>query len=139
MKKTSIYLEPDLDTELARIARGDGVTKAEQIRLTLRHAVGRPQPQITATASTASQGAEPPLKTRRSPKPPAEYEPADPRRLPRRPSRCRSRRTCATKSLVVVRAEILRCATVPLALAEFDFLAASREGLRGCAKHSGET
>jgi len=46
MKKTSIYLEPDLDTELARVARGDGVTKAELIR---RRAVEeRPQPQITA-------------------------------------------------------------------------------------------
>lgn len=49
MKKTSIYLEPDLDTELARVARGDGVTKAELIRRTLRRAVEeRPQPQITA-------------------------------------------------------------------------------------------
>lgn len=49
MKKTSIYLEPDLDTELARIARADGVTKAELIRITLRHAVEkRPQLQITA-------------------------------------------------------------------------------------------
>jgi hypothetical protein len=49
MKKTSIYLEPDLDTELARVARGDGVTKAELIRLTLRRAVEeRARPQITA-------------------------------------------------------------------------------------------
>jgi hypothetical protein len=49
MKKTSIYLEPDLDAELARVARGDGVTKAELIRITLRRAVeGRPQTQITA-------------------------------------------------------------------------------------------
>lgn len=49
MKKTSIYLEPDLDTELARVARGDGVTKAELIRRTLRRAVEeRRQPGITA-------------------------------------------------------------------------------------------
>jgi hypothetical protein len=49
MKKTSIYLEPDLDTELARVARGDGVTKAELIRRTLRRAVeDHPQPRITA-------------------------------------------------------------------------------------------
>ncbi len=49
MKKTSIYLEPDLDMELARVARGDGVTKAELIRLALRRAVEeRTQPQITA-------------------------------------------------------------------------------------------
>jgi hypothetical protein len=49
MKKTSIYLESDLDAELARVARDDGVTKAELIRITLRRAVEeRPQPQITA-------------------------------------------------------------------------------------------
>jgi hypothetical protein len=49
MKKTSIYLEPELDMELARVAHGDGVTKAELIRQTLRRAVEeRPRPQITA-------------------------------------------------------------------------------------------
>jgi hypothetical protein len=49
MKKTSIYLEPELDMELARVAHGDGVTKAELIRRTLRRAVEQhPQPQITA-------------------------------------------------------------------------------------------
>ncbi|MFI5005278.1 MAG: CopG family transcriptional regulator [Solirubrobacterales bacterium] len=49
MKKTSIYLEPELDLELARVAHGDGVTKAELIRRTLRRAIQQhPQPQITA-------------------------------------------------------------------------------------------
>ena len=49
MRKTSIYLDPDLDMELARVARGDGVTKAELIRRTLRHAVEEhPRPQIAA-------------------------------------------------------------------------------------------
>jgi predicted transcriptional regulator len=49
MKKTSIYLDPDLDMELARVAQGDGVTKAELIRRALRRAVEeRPRPQITA-------------------------------------------------------------------------------------------
>ena len=49
MKKTSIYLETELDSELARAARGDGVTKAELIRRTLRRAVDeRPRPRVTA-------------------------------------------------------------------------------------------
>ena len=49
MKKTSIYLEPELDLELMRVARTDGVTKAELIRRTLRRAVEeRSQPRITA-------------------------------------------------------------------------------------------
>jgi predicted transcriptional regulator len=49
VKKTSVYLDPDLDTELARVAQGDGVTKAELIRRALRRAVEeRPRPQITA-------------------------------------------------------------------------------------------
>jgi hypothetical protein len=49
MKKTSIYLEPELDVELTRVANGDGVTKAELIRRTLRRVVEEhPQPQITA-------------------------------------------------------------------------------------------
>jgi hypothetical protein len=49
MKKTSIYLEPELDMELMRVARTDGVTKAELIRRTLRRAVAEhAQPRITA-------------------------------------------------------------------------------------------
>ena len=49
MKKTSIYLEPELDLALARRARAFGVTKAALIRETLRRSVaGTKQPRITA-------------------------------------------------------------------------------------------
>jgi len=49
MKKTSIYLEPELDIELARVARARGVAKAELIRRTLRREVQEsPRPRITA-------------------------------------------------------------------------------------------
>jgi predicted transcriptional regulator len=36
MKKTSIYLEPELDASLARMADRQGITKAELIRRSLR-------------------------------------------------------------------------------------------------------
>jgi predicted transcriptional regulator len=39
VKKTSIYLEPDLDRALQRRADAEGLTKAELIRRTLRGAV----------------------------------------------------------------------------------------------------
>ena len=42
MKKTSVYLEPDLDEALARRAADEGLTKAEFIRRTLAGAVQRP-------------------------------------------------------------------------------------------------
>jgi len=42
VKKTSVYLEPDLDEALARRARDEGLTKAEFIRRTLAGAVQRP-------------------------------------------------------------------------------------------------
>jgi predicted transcriptional regulator len=49
VRKTSIYLDPELDMELARVARGDGITKAELIRRALRRAVEEhPRPQIAA-------------------------------------------------------------------------------------------
>ena len=48
VKKTSIYLEPELDFALARRASAFGVTKAELIRETLRQAVGQPRPRIKA-------------------------------------------------------------------------------------------
>jgi hypothetical protein len=48
VKKTSIYLEPELDLALARRATIAGVTKAELIRETLRQAVGRSRPRIRA-------------------------------------------------------------------------------------------
>ena len=49
MKKTSLYLEPDLDAALARRAADEGLTKAEFIRRTLAGAVQRPRrpkPQV---------------------------------------------------------------------------------------------
>lgn len=51
MKKTSIYLEPELDRAYARLAEREGVTKAEAIRRTLRSAIAEaPRPRITAIA-----------------------------------------------------------------------------------------
>jgi len=49
MKKTTVYLEPDLDRAVARLAAKQGVTKAEAIRAALRTATGRVErPRITA-------------------------------------------------------------------------------------------
>ena len=49
MKKTSIYLQPELDHALEALAAGQGVTKAEAIRRALSQAVaGSPRPRITA-------------------------------------------------------------------------------------------
>lgn len=42
MKKTSLYLDPDLDDALARRAADEGLTKAEFIRRTLAGAIQRP-------------------------------------------------------------------------------------------------
>jgi hypothetical protein len=42
VKKTSVYLEEQLDEALALRAAEEGVTKAEFIRRTLTGAVGRP-------------------------------------------------------------------------------------------------
>jgi hypothetical protein len=40
MKKTSIYIEPDVDVALTRRAAAEGTTKAELIRRALRKAAG---------------------------------------------------------------------------------------------------
>jgi len=49
VKKTSIYLDPELDRALARLAASRGVTKAEAIRRALADAVaGAPRPRATA-------------------------------------------------------------------------------------------
>ena len=42
MKKTSLYLDPDLDEALARRAADEGLTKAEFIRRALTGALSRP-------------------------------------------------------------------------------------------------
>jgi ribbon-helix-helix CopG family protein len=47
MKKTSLYLDPEVDGALSRRAAAEGVTKAELIRRVLAEAVGpetRPRP-----------------------------------------------------------------------------------------------
>lgn len=57
MKKTSIYLEPELDRALARLAAAEGVSKAELIRETLRRAVdGRTQPRLKAIGVGSGPG-----------------------------------------------------------------------------------
>jgi plasmid stability protein len=43
LKKTSIYLDEDLDARLARRAAEEGITKAELIRRVLTAAVSRPR------------------------------------------------------------------------------------------------
>jgi hypothetical protein len=49
MKKTSLYIEPEVDHALARRAEAEGISKAEVIRRALREAAnGAPQPRITA-------------------------------------------------------------------------------------------
>ncbi len=51
MKKTSIYVEPEVDIALARRAAAEGTTKAELIRRALREAASgslRPKPRARA-------------------------------------------------------------------------------------------
>ena len=57
MKKTSIYLEPELDRALARRAAAEGVSKAELIRETLRRAIdGQSQPRLMAIGVGSGPG-----------------------------------------------------------------------------------
>jgi len=57
VKKTSIYLEPELDLALARRATIAGVTKAELIRQALRAAVeGSTQPRLRAIGVGSGPG-----------------------------------------------------------------------------------
>ena len=48
MKKTSLYLEPDVDSDLARIAKAEGKSKAQIIREALaeraKSAPAQPRP-----------------------------------------------------------------------------------------------
>jgi len=49
MKKTSLYLEPELDRALDQLAAQEGVSKAEAIRAALRNAVAEVhRPRISA-------------------------------------------------------------------------------------------
>ncbi|CAN5669946.1 hypothetical protein BH23CHL8_BH23CHL8_16810 [soil metagenome] len=57
MKKTTVYLEPELDRALARLAAERGVTKAEAIRMALRQAAARVErPRITAIGVAQGPG-----------------------------------------------------------------------------------
>lgn len=57
MKKTSVYLEPELDLALARRAAMTGVTKAELIRQALRAAVaGSARPRLRAIGVGSGPG-----------------------------------------------------------------------------------
>jgi predicted transcriptional regulator len=49
MKKTSLYLDPETDRALERLARARGITKAEAIRRALDEAVSQvDRPRISA-------------------------------------------------------------------------------------------
>jgi Ribbon-helix-helix protein, copG family len=59
VKKTSLYLDPDLDDALARRAADEGLTKAEFIRRTLAAAMQKPQrpkPQAVGIVKTGKPG-----------------------------------------------------------------------------------
>jgi predicted transcriptional regulator len=57
VKKTSIYLDPELDRALARLAADRGLTKAETIRRALAEAVaGESRPRVRAIGVGAGPG-----------------------------------------------------------------------------------
>jgi hypothetical protein len=63
VKKTSVYLEPELDEALARRAADEGLSKAEFIRRTLAGAVQRPR-RARPTAVGLHDGGPPELAAR---------------------------------------------------------------------------
>jgi len=63
VKKTSVYLDAELDEALARRAADEGLTKAEFIRRTLAGAVQRPQ-RVRPRAVGLPDGAPPDLAAR---------------------------------------------------------------------------
>jgi hypothetical protein len=59
VKKTSLYLDPDLDEALARRAADEGLTKAEFIRRTLAGALSKPprvKPEAVALIKDGKAG-----------------------------------------------------------------------------------
>jgi hypothetical protein len=57
MRKTTIYLEPELDRAVARLAAQRGVSKAEVIRAALREATSHlERPRISAIALAHGPG-----------------------------------------------------------------------------------
>lgn len=55
MRKTSLYLDPELDRALARLAEARGVSKAEVIRRSLAHAVAD-VPRVRISAIGVGEG-----------------------------------------------------------------------------------
>jgi hypothetical protein len=57
VKKTSIYLDPETDRALSRLAKAEGITKAELVRRTLERAVAEaPRPRIRAIGVGSGPG-----------------------------------------------------------------------------------
>jgi predicted transcriptional regulator len=57
MKKTSLYLDPETDRALDRLAKSQGISKAEAIRRALEEAVRRVErPRISAIGVGAGPG-----------------------------------------------------------------------------------
>lgn len=57
VKKTSLYLDPDVELALERLAVAEGVTKAEIVRRALaKEAQRSPRPRITAIGVGAGPG-----------------------------------------------------------------------------------
>lgn len=57
MKKTTVYLEPELDRAVGRMAASHGVSKAEVIRVALRAATRQvARPRITAIGVARGPG-----------------------------------------------------------------------------------
>jgi predicted transcriptional regulator len=57
VKKTSLYLDPDVDRALDRLAAAEGITKAEIVRRALEREVQRaPRPRIRAIGVGAGPG-----------------------------------------------------------------------------------
>ncbi len=57
MKKTTVYLEPELDQAIGRLATQQGISKAETIRVALRHATSDvEQPRIRAIGVARGPG-----------------------------------------------------------------------------------
>ena len=57
MKKTSLYLDPEVDAALSRIASQRGISKAELIRRALGDvAASEPRPRVTAIGVGSGPG-----------------------------------------------------------------------------------
>ena len=59
MKKTSIYLDAEVDRGLARVAAAQGITKAELIRRSLAHAVAEAPRSRLSVGVADAEGVDP--------------------------------------------------------------------------------